>query len=54
MGDIDKDVRTGINAGMSPILVETGKAEKSDVPANVKRCKTAVEAVELILSEGML
>jgi len=53
VGDIDKDVRTGINAGMSSILVETGKAEKGDVPVSVKRCRTVVEAVELILNEEM-
>jgi len=51
VGDIDRDVRTGINAGLSSILVETGKAEKGDVPANIKRCKTVVEAVGFILSE---
>jgi histidinol phosphatase-like enzyme len=53
VGDIDKDARTGINAGLTPILVETGKVEKGDVPVDVKRCKTVVEAVRLILDEGV-
>jgi histidinol-phosphate phosphatase family protein len=54
VGDIDKDARTGINAGLKPILVETGKVEKGDVPLDVKRCQTVVEAVEFILNEDTL
>ena len=53
VGDIDKDVRIGIRAGLRPILVETGKVEKGDVPVDVKRCETVVEAVGYILDEGM-
>ena len=53
MGDIDKDVRTGLKAGVRPILVETGKVEKGDVPADIKRCETVVEAVRFILDEGL-
>jgi len=52
VGDIDKDARTGIRAGLRPILVETGKIEKGDVPVDVKRCETVVEAVRFILDEG--
>jgi D-glycero-D-manno-heptose 1,7-bisphosphate phosphatase len=54
VGDIDKDVQTAINAGFRPILVETGKVEKGDVPLDVKRCETVVEAVEFILNEDTL
>lgn len=53
VGDIDKDVWTGINAGIKPILVETGKVEKGSVPGYVKRCGTVVEAVDHILSEAV-
>ena len=52
VGDIEKDARTGIRAGLRPILVETGKVEKGDVPVDVKRCETVVEAVGFILDEG--
>jgi len=52
VGDIDKDVRTGIKAGLRPVLVETGKVEKGDVPVDVKRVETVVEAVGFILDEG--
>jgi D-glycero-D-manno-heptose 1,7-bisphosphate phosphatase len=53
VGDIDKDVRTGLKAGVRPILVETGKAEKGNVPADVKRSETVVEAARFILEEGL-
>jgi histidinol-phosphate phosphatase family protein len=53
VGDVDKDARTGITAGLRPILVETGKAVKGEVPADVRRCETIVEAVVFILEEGM-
>jgi histidinol-phosphate phosphatase family protein len=53
VGDIDKDVRTGLKAGVRPILVETGKAEKGNVPADVKRSETVVEAVRFILEKGL-
>ena len=49
VGDIDKDVLTGINAGLIPILVQTGKSDKGEVPTDVQRCETVVEAVEFIL-----
>lgn len=52
VGDIDKDIWTGIKTGLRPILVETGKSEKGDIPSYVKRCETVFEAVEFILSEG--
>ncbi len=51
VGDLDKDVRTGLKAGARPILVETGKAEKGNVPADVKRSETVVEAVRFILDQ---
>jgi len=54
VGDMGKDVHTGVNAGLRPILVETGKAEKGDVPGDVQRCVTVVEAVSHILNEGAL
>lgn len=53
VGDIDKDVLTGMNAGLKPILVETGKTGKGDLPEGVKRCETVVEAVAFILEEGL-
>ena len=53
VGDIEKDARTGIKAGLRPILVETGKVEKGDVPVDVKRCETVVEAVGFILDQGV-
>ncbi|MDF1526228.1 MAG: HAD family hydrolase [bacterium] len=53
VGDIDKDVKTGLKTGLRPILVETGKAEKGDIPADVKRCETVVEAARFILNEGL-
>lgn len=52
VGDVDKDVWTGIKAGLKPILVETGKSDKGEIPVNVRRCETVVEAVEIILAEG--
>jgi len=51
VGDIDKDVLTGMNAGLKPILVETGKTGKGDLPEGVKRCETVVEAVAFILDQ---
>ena len=51
MGDLDKDVKTGLKAGVRPILVETGKTEKGDISADVKRCETVVEAVRFILDQ---
>ena len=51
MGDLDKDVKMGLKAGVRPILVETGKAEKGNVPADVKRSETVVEAVRFILDQ---
>ena len=54
VGDIDKDIWTARNAGIRPILVETGMVEKGDIPGDVKRCKTVVEAVEHILKEGVV
>ena len=51
VGDIDKDVLTGMNAGLKPILVETGKTSKGDLPEGVKRCETVVEAVAFILDQ---
>jgi histidinol-phosphate phosphatase family protein len=53
VGDIDKDIWTGINAGIRPILVETGKSEKGRVPEYVKRSESVVEAVGFILDEDM-
>ena len=52
VGDIDKDIWAGINAGIRPILVETGKGDKGNIPAHVKRCESVVEAVGFILDEG--
>lgn len=54
VGDIDKDIWTGLNYGLRPVLVETGKSEKGDIPAYVQRCETVVEAVGYILEEGLL
>jgi histidinol-phosphate phosphatase family protein len=51
VGDIDKDIMTGIKAGIRPILVETGKPDKGNIPADVQRCPSAADAVGLILSE---
>jgi histidinol-phosphate phosphatase family protein len=53
VGDIDKDVHTGTRAGLGSILVDTGKVGKGDVPVDVKRCESVVEAVGFILDEGM-
>lgn len=53
VGDMDKDIWTGINAGIRPILVETGKSEKGSIPEYVKRSGSVVEAVEFILDEGI-
>jgi D-glycero-D-manno-heptose 1,7-bisphosphate phosphatase len=53
VGDIDKDVQTGIKAGLRPILVETGKIEKGKVPVDVKRCETVMDAASFILEEGL-
>jgi histidinol-phosphate phosphatase family protein len=53
VGDMDKDIWTGINAGLRPILVETGKSEKGSIPAHVKRSASVVEAVNFILDEGI-
>jgi D-glycero-D-manno-heptose 1,7-bisphosphate phosphatase len=53
VGDLDKDVKTGLKAGVRPILVGTGKTEKGDIPADVKRCETVVEAAMFILNEGL-
>jgi histidinol-phosphate phosphatase family protein len=52
VGDIDKDVQTGIMAGLRPILVETGKIEKGNISVDVKRCETVVEAISFILEKG--
>ena len=53
VGDIEKDVQTGIKAGLRPILVETGKVEKGNISVDVKRCQTVVEAASFILEEGL-
>ena len=53
VGDIDKDVQTGIRAGLRPILVETGKIDKGNISVDVKRCETVVEAASFILEEGL-
>jgi histidinol-phosphate phosphatase family protein len=53
VGDIDKDVQTGIKAGLRPILVETGKLDKGDISMDVKRCETVAEAASFILEEGL-
>lgn len=53
VGDTDKDVRAGMNAGLRPILVETGKPEKGELPDNVKRCRSVVDAVTWILEQEM-
>ena len=52
VGDIDKDVLTGISAGLKPIVVETGKSDKGEVPVDVQRCDTVVEAVRFILERA--
>ncbi len=54
VGDIDKDARTGINAGLRTIIVETGKPEKGGVSRDVQRCPSVVEAASFILQEGVL
>jgi histidinol-phosphate phosphatase family protein len=53
VGDIEKDVLTGIKAGLRPILVETGKIEKGNISVDVMRCETFVEAASFILEEGL-
>ena len=52
VGDVDKDIRVAMKAGLRPILVETGKTDKGDLPVDIRRCETVVEAVEIILAEG--
>lgn len=51
VGDMDKDVRAGMKAGLRPILVETGKPDKGDPPADVKRCGSVADAVNYILAQ---
>jgi len=35
VGDVDKDVQLGLKTGLRPILVETGKEEKGEIPQGV-------------------
>jgi len=49
VGDTDKDVWTGLRGGLRPILVETGKPDKGNLPPDVQRCGSVVEAVRFVL-----
>lgn len=51
VGDTDKDVHAGMNAGLRAILVETGKPEKGDLPADVMRSRSIADAVIRILDQ---
>jgi len=52
VGDVDKDVHLGLNTGLRPILVETGKTEKGDIPFGVMTVPDLTAAARLIMEEG--
>jgi histidinol-phosphate phosphatase family protein len=50
VGDVDKDVHLGLNSGLRPVLVATGKTEKGDIPRNVTT-KPDLEAAARMIQE---
>ncbi len=51
IGDMDKDVLLGSEAGIRPLLVNTGKQDKGTVPSSVPAVADLQEAARYILEE---
>lgn len=52
VGDVDKDVHLGLDSGLRPVLVETGKTEKGNIPNGVPTVPDLTAAAHLILEDG--
>ncbi len=53
VGDTAMDVSMGLNSGLNPILVMTGKDDKGDVPPGTTVAADLAEAAEIILEGGV-
>jgi len=51
VGDVDKDVHLGLNSGLRPVLVATGKTEKGDIPDNIASFTDLKTATRMILEK---
>jgi len=51
VGDVDKDIHLGLNSGLRPVLVATGKTEKGDIPDYIASFTDLKTATRMILGK---